>query len=241
MTINERINKIQELNDEMLLMYSIEDFTNSLGDELKNKNDALSEKEKFQLNKEQLNRFRRKLNKEFKKSQPHPKIRWVGRIAVVLSILLMVLLIAVCSVGAFRRAAIDILAGIDNEYGVVHGYSQVIGDIEIYPPEIPEDYTQTNLQISSNNMVTIEYTANESGNQIYFTQQPQESGGVLDMENTDSETIWLDQMEAQLLTKSFDNKTTYSIVFTDNTYIWTLSGTDKDILIQMAKSVQPER
>ena len=63
MTINERINKIQELNDEMLLMYSIEDFTNSLGDELKNKNDALSEKEKFQLNKEQLNRFRRKLNK----------------------------------------------------------------------------------------------------------------------------------------------------------------------------------
>lgn len=240
MTIKNRLDKLEELHDEMLLLHGIEDLVDSIGEDLLNKNSVLSENEEYQLTDEQLSSFRQKFNKTTKKIQPHPKFRWVGRIAVVLSILLMILLIAVCSVGAFRRAAIDVLIGIDNEYGVVNGYSQIVGNTEIYPPEIPDGYIQTNLQIS-NDMISIEYT-NESGNQIYFTQQMQETGGVLDIEDTELETIRINQMEAKLLTKNSDNNTTYSIVFTDNTYIWTLNGTNKNTLIQMAKSINvPER
>lgn len=237
MTIYERLHELERLNQEMILLHAIEQYTEECGESLLQKNTELSQQEEYQLSDEELGKFTKSLNREYKKSQPHRHNRWVGRIAVAIVILMVIMLIAVCSVGAFRHMAIDLLIGLDDSYGTIQTYEELVGDTEIYPPTfIPDGYVQSNFQISSGDIVIIEYT-NDSGSQIYFTQQSGGTGGVVDTENATIETVQINHSEGKLFVK--ENNCT--LIWHDETNTFTLSGESKSTLVEMAESVQSER
>lgn len=234
--IHKRLEELERLQNEMLLLHTLEQYSEEYGEYLLQKNTELSKQEEYQLADGQLEKFRKHLNREYKKSQPHRRSRWAGRIAVAIAILMVIMLIMVCSVGAFRQATIKILASMDNTYGSIHPYGITVGENEIdITKYIPEEYGEPTFQ-KVGDTVTLHY-ANNTGNEICFIQQKIDSGGVIDIEDTTSETIVMNNISLTLYTKANGEKYHYNFVWGNDTYMFVLQGDKKEPLVNIIQQL----
>ena len=71
MTINERLRELERLNQEMILLHAMDQYAEKFGESLLQKNTELSKQKEYQLTDEELGKFTKSLNREYKKSQPH--------------------------------------------------------------------------------------------------------------------------------------------------------------------------
>ena len=155
MTINERLRELERLNQEMILLHAMDQYAEKFGESLLQKNTELSKQKEYQLTDEELGKFTKSLNREYKKSQPHRHNQWVGRIAVAIVILMVIMLIAVCSVGAFRHMAIDLLTGLDGSYGTIQTYEGVVDTENATIETVQINHSEGKLFVKENNCTLI--------------------------------------------------------------------------------------
>lgn len=161
------------------------------------------------------------------------------RVASIVVALLVSATILTASVEALRTPTMRFFARVYETFTQIFVVEDTT-DSSVLPPFVPcaPTYVPEGYEVSSVQTVErhqrIRYV-NESGRRISFTQSRSSNLSIhIDTEGVDYTEIRIGDYEGII----YSNKGTNAVVFTDNTYLYTLSSTiDRAELIKMAESL----
>lgn len=161
------------------------------------------------------------------------------RVASIVVALLVSATILTASVEALRTPMMRFFARVYEKFTQIFVVEDTT-DSSVLPPfvpcaptYVPEGYEVSSVQTLERHQRII--YVNESGRRISFTQSRSSNISItIDTEGVDYTEIRIGNYEGII----YSNKGTNAVVFTDNTYVYTLSSTiDRAELIKMAESL----
>ena len=162
------------------------------------------------------------------------------RVASIVVALLVSATILTASVEALRTPMMRVFTRVYETFTQIFVVKDDTTDSSVLPPFVPcaPTYVPEGYEVSSVQALErhhrIRYV-NESGRRISFTQSRSSNISItIDTEGVDYTEIRIGDYEGI----TYSNKGTNAVVFTDNTYVYTLSSTiDRAELIKMAESL----
>ena len=210
------------------------EYYEKLNEQLKNDPEYQLTPEKLEAFEKRLRRARRNPFRAVRSCGPHT-YRRLNKVAVCVSVLLVILIVGVVSVSSLRDYTINFLLGLNETHGDVYLMPNgiLVGQEGGQAPSVlPDGYSMTGLQ-SQNNSTMIEYT-DPDANMLIFTRKPTDHSETIDTENAEVKKVTVNGYDGRL---SVTDGEAYLVWKTED-YLFTLSASDNTInLVQIAESV----
>ena len=208
------------------------EYYEKLNEQLKNDPEYQLTPEKLEAFEKRLRRARRNPFRAVRSCGPHT-YRRLNKVAVCVSVLLVILIVGVVSVSSLRDYTINFLLGLDQTHGDVHVMDGILLKSDAYAPTVvPDGYTVSALQTTEDSS-SLTYI-DPKGNMIIFTQRPADGSGTIDTEDSEVKIVSVNGYDGRLSVG--DDGSAQLVWQTEN--LFTLLATDNNIdLVPIAESV----
>ena len=211
------------------------EYYEKLNEQLKNDPEYQLTPEKLEAFEKRLRRARRNPFRAVRSCGPHT-YRRLNKVAVCVSVLLVILIVGVVSVSSLRDYTINFLLGINGEHGdVYHMPNGILLEKKntLAPTMIPDGYTLVATQ-DMDDSTSLTYTTQE-GDMLIFVQRPMSYAGTIDTEESVVKEVKINEYDARL---SVREDGTSILIWQTEDYLFSLTCSDKNIdLIPIAESV----
>ena len=205
-------------------------------------NEQLKNDPEYQLTPEMLEAFKKRLRRARRnpfraiRSHRHYTYRRLNKVAVTVSVLLVILIVGVVSVSSLRDYAINFLLGLNESHADIYRLPNGIlveQEAAQAPTVLPENYYFLSLQTIDNS--TIITYVNDNAGMLTFVQRSVDNSGTIDTEESEVKEVSINGYDGRL---SLGKDGIATLVWKTEDYLFSLSTSDKNIdLIPIAESV----
>lgn len=205
------------------------EYYEKLNEQLKNDPEYQLTPEKLEAFEKRLRRARRNPFRAVRSCGPHT-YRRLNKVAVCISVLLVILIVGVVSVSSLRDYTINFLLSFDNTYAKSDTFKDIVSPNA--PSILPKGYSFSSYKVDGD-VVKIEYI-DQDYNILMFTQRSIDNPTIIDTEDAKLEDVPIGEYQGKLSKK--DNGQVVLAWQTDKFQFSLTSNIDID-LVPVAESV----